>query len=80
MGERSKTPPKLKNLFLTYFFYKNAYNLAKSPPNTLKMVPKVMGDPETENVGSGIFDFFSRIPEIVDFRKKLNFFNQAYGT
>ena len=21
-----------------------------------------MGDPETENVGSGIFDFFSRIP------------------
>ena len=37
------------------------------------MVPKVMGDPETENVGSEIFDFFSRIPKIVDFRKKFNF-------
>ena len=32
------------------------------------MVPKVMGDPETENVGSGIFDFFSRAPKIVDFQ------------
>ena len=35
-----------------------------------------MGDPETENVGSGIFDFFSRIPKIVDFRKKFNFFRK----
>ena len=54
MGERSKTPPKLKNLFLSDFFYKKALNFFKSAPNTLKMVPKVMGDPETENVGSEI--------------------------
>ena len=36
-----------------------------------------MGDPETENVGSGIFDFFSRVPKIFNFRKKLIFFRKS---
>ena len=34
------------------------------------MGPKVMGDPETENVGSEIFDFLVSLPYIVDFREK----------